>query len=65
MGGSKWVSVALAVVGGVIIADIMIHPAGTIAAGSAANAITVPAEASLLGAVPGYAPGVGGYPKAA
>jgi len=54
MRGSTLATVALAIISGIVIADVLIHPQGTLAAGSAANDITVPAYAALLGAVPGY-----------
>lgn len=54
MNGSTIAAIALAAIGGIMLADVLIHPAGTLAAGTAANDLTVPAEASLLGAVPGY-----------
>lgn len=57
MRGSTLATIALAVVSGIIIADVLIHPQGTLAAGGAANDVLVPSEASLLGAVPGYSPG--------
>lgn len=42
---------ALAVVG-IIIADVLIHPAGTQAAANGIVAITKPAESALLGVAP-------------
>lgn len=54
MRGSTIATVMLAIVSGIIVADVLIHPQGTLAAGAAANDITVPAYAALLGAVPGY-----------
>lgn len=56
MRGSTIATVALAVISGIVIADVLIHPKGTLAAGAAANDIAVPAYAALLGAVPGYSP---------
>lgn len=55
-GGSTLAAIALAVVSGIVVADVLTHPEGTLAAGSAANDISVPAYAALLGAVPGYSP---------
>jgi hypothetical protein len=42
-------SLAALVVGGVIIADILIHPAGTQAASTGVSGITTPAFNALLG----------------
>ena len=53
-GGSTLATIGLAVVTGIVVADVLIHPEGTLAAGAAANDITVPAYAALLGSVPGY-----------
>lgn len=55
MRGSTLATVALAIVSGIVIADVLIHPQGTLAAGAAANDIAVPTYSALLGAVPGYA----------
>ncbi len=54
MRGSTFATIAIAVIGGVIIADFLIHPNGTIAAGNAANNLLVPSYAALLGVSPGY-----------
>lgn len=54
MRGSTIATVMLAIVSGIVIADVLIHPQGTLAAGAAANDVTVPAYAALLGATPGY-----------
>ena len=54
MRGSTIATVMLAIVSGIVVADVLIHPKGTLAAGAAANDITVPAYAALLGAVPNY-----------
>jgi hypothetical protein len=40
------------VVGGVIVADILIHPQGTSAASAGARSLEVPAFQSLLGTAP-------------
>jgi hypothetical protein len=46
----KWQSMAMGmVVGGIIVADILIHPAGTQAATNGLASIATPAESSLLG----------------
>jgi hypothetical protein len=50
--GSAFAAIAFAVIGGVIIADVLIHPQGTTAAGNAAIGVTVPAYSALLGTVP-------------
>lgn len=47
--GSKIFSAFAAIVTGVIIADIWIHPAGTAAAGSAVAGILKPSYNALLG----------------
>lgn len=47
--GSQIFSLAALVVGGIMLADILIHPAGTQAAANGLASITTPAEASLLG----------------
>jgi hypothetical protein len=50
--GSQIFSLAALVVGGIILADILIHPSGTQAATNGLASITTPAEASLLGTAP-------------
>jgi hypothetical protein len=50
--GSAIFSLAALVVGGIIVADILIHPAGTQAAANGLAQITTPAESSLLGTAP-------------
>jgi hypothetical protein len=50
--GSKIFSLAALVVGGIILADILIHPAGTQAASQGLAGILTPAESSLLGSAP-------------
>jgi len=52
--GSKVASILVAVIGAAVIADFLIHPAGTLAAGNAANSVLVPSYSAVLGAVPGY-----------
>lgn len=52
--GSQLFSLAALVVGGIIVADILIHPQGTQAAANGLAQITTPAESSLLGTVPGH-----------
>lgn len=49
MGGISWGAVIAAVIGGVILADILIHPAGSQAAGNAAATIAKPTYNALLG----------------
>ena len=46
---SKWVSIAALVIGGIIVADILIHPHGTATAASGVNRIETPAFNALLG----------------
>lgn len=46
---SKFWSLAALVVGGIVIADILIHPTGTKAASAGIQGITVPAQNALLG----------------
>ncbi len=46
---SKFFSLAALVVGGVIVADILIHPAGTKIAATGINRVESPAIAGLLG----------------
>jgi hypothetical protein len=50
--GSQVFSLAALVVGGIILADILIHPAGTQAAANGVADIATPAESSLLGTAP-------------
>lgn len=53
MRGSAIASLAVLVVTGVIIADFLIHPQGTQAAGNAlANSLVKPSFSALLGTVP-------------
>lgn len=40
------------VIGGIIVADILIHPQGTAAASAGARSLEVPAFQSLLGTAP-------------
>lgn len=47
--GSQIFSLAALVVGGIIVADILIHPAGTQAATNGLASITTPAQNALLG----------------
>lgn len=54
MRGSAIATWAMAVVAGIVVADVLIHPQGTAAAGNAANNVLVPSYAALLGTVPGY-----------
>lgn len=46
---SRFFSLAALVVGGIIVADILIHPAGTKAASTGVAGITKPAITGLLG----------------
>ena len=46
---SKFISLAALVVGGIIVADILIHPTGTKAASSGIQGIETPATNALLG----------------
>jgi hypothetical protein len=46
---SKFFSLAALVIGGVIVADILIHPAGTAAASKGAAGILSPSFNALLG----------------
>jgi len=47
--GSQIFSLAALVVGGIIVADILIHPTGTQAAANGLASLTTPAESALLG----------------
>lgn len=47
--GAKFFGLATMVVGGVIIADILLHPGGTMAAGNATAKILTPTYNALLG----------------
>lgn len=49
---AKLFALASFVVGGVIVADILIHPQGTAAASAGARSLEVPAFQSLLGTAP-------------
>lgn len=49
MGGISWGAVIAAVITGIIIADILTHPAGSQAAGNAASTIAKPTYNALLG----------------
>jgi hypothetical protein len=53
---------AALVVGGIMLADVLIHPSGTKAASAGIASIASPAESSLLGVSPGGtgASGTGG-----
>lgn len=51
--GSQIFSLAALVVGGIIVADILIHPAGTSAASAGVTQIEKPAFSALLGTAPG------------
>jgi hypothetical protein len=46
---SKFFSLAALVVGGIIVADVLIHPVGTKAAATGARGIAKPAINGLLG----------------
>ena len=46
-------SLAALVVGGIIVADILIHPQGTQAASTGITGVTTPAFGALLGKAPG------------
>ena len=46
---SKFASIGLLVVAGIIVADILIHPTGTATAFNGASALEVPAVNGLLG----------------
>jgi hypothetical protein len=46
---SKFFSLAALVVGGIILADVLIHPAGTKAAATGVTSISKPAISGLLG----------------
>ncbi len=46
---SKWMSVVVLVIGGIIVADIIIHPTGTRAAAGGISGIENPAFNALLG----------------
>jgi hypothetical protein len=49
---SRFFSLAALVVGGIIIADILIHPTGTKAASAGITGVTNPAVSGLLGVAP-------------
>ncbi len=49
---AKFFSLAALVVGGIIIADILIHPTGTKAAATGVTSISRPAISGLLGKAP-------------
>lgn len=49
MGGISWGAVIAAVISGIIIADILIHPAGSQAAGNAGATVLKPTYNALLG----------------
>ena len=49
---SKFWSLAALVVGGIIVADILIHPAGTQAAANGISTVSKPAISGLLGSAP-------------
>lgn len=46
---SKFLSLAALIVGGIIIADILLHPTGTKAASAGIQGVEVPASNALLG----------------
>jgi hypothetical protein len=46
------IAVALAVVSGIVVADIWTHPTGTTAASNGIASIATPAESALLGVAP-------------
>lgn len=47
--GAKVVGIASLVIGGIIVADLVIHPKGTTALASGATQIATPTYAALLG----------------
>lgn len=49
MGGISWGAVIAAVIGGIIIADVLTHPQGSQAAGNAAATVAKPTYNALLG----------------
>ena len=49
---TKIAGVFMVVIGGVILADILIHPAGTTAAGNALVGVLTPSYDALLGTAP-------------
>ena len=49
---SKFFSIAALVVGGIIIADILLHPEGTAAATTGTTQILTPTYSALLGGAP-------------
>ena len=49
MGGISWGVVIATVISGIIIADILVHPQGTQAAGNAAATVAKPTYNALLG----------------
>jgi hypothetical protein len=49
---SKFFSIAALVVGGIIIADILLHPQGTAAASTGFTQIETPTYSALLGGAP-------------
>jgi len=46
---SKWVSIVTLVIGGIIVADILIHPHGTATAAAGIGRVETPAFNALLG----------------
>lgn len=48
----KFFALGTFVVGGIIVADVLIHPQGTAAASAGARSIEVPAIQGLLGTAP-------------
>ena len=46
---SRWVSIVALVIGGIIVADILIHPHGTAVAAGGVSRIETPAFNALLG----------------
>lgn len=49
MGGISWGALISLALGGIILADILIHPAGTQAAANAASTIAKPTYNAMLG----------------
>jgi len=49
MGGISWGAVIAAVISGIILADILIHPTGSQAAANAAATVAKPTYNALLG----------------
>lgn len=49
---SKFFSLAALVIGGIIIADVLLHPTGTAAAATGTTQILTPTYSALLGGAP-------------